>query len=84
MNTATTDCTTLVEALDYHADNHPNRLAYRYLEDGENEKETLTYGALRDRALDVANELARHTSQGDRAVLLYPAGLDFIVAFLAC
>lgn len=84
MNNAKTDCHTLVETLDYHADNRPNRLAYRYLENGEDEKGTLTYGELRDRALIVAYELAQHTGQGERAVLLYPAGLDFIVAFLAC
>lgn len=44
----------------------------------------LTFADLQRRAHTVAARLARHTVRGDRAVLVFPPGLDFIVAFFGC
>ncbi|OBK77358.1 AMP-binding protein [Mycobacterium sp. 1164985.4] len=44
--------------------------------------ETLTWAQLARRTVNVARELRRHGSFGDRAVILAPQGLDYILAFL--
>ena len=44
--------------------------------------ESLTWSQLSRRTLNVARELSLHGSVGDRAVILAPQGLDYIVAFL--
>ena len=44
----------------------------------------LTFAELHRRARAVAARLAHRTVRGDRAVLLFPPGLDFIVAFFGC
>ena len=43
---------------------------------------TLTWSQLSVRTLNAARELGRHATVGDRAVILAPQGLDYIVAFL--
>ena len=42
----------------------------------------LTWSQLSRRTLNVARELGLHASAGDRAVILAPQGLDYILAFL--
>jgi amino acid adenylation domain-containing protein len=59
-------------------------IAYRFLGNGEDETGHLTYADLRARARRLATCLRGVAQPGDRAVLAYPAGLDFPVAFLAC
>ncbi|MDZ4268334.1 MAG: AMP-binding protein [Mycobacterium sp.] len=44
--------------------------------------ESLTWSELRDRALVVAEKLAKLGSPGDRAVILAPQSLEYIVGFL--
>lgn len=44
--------------------------------------ESLTWSQLSRRTLNVARELSSHRSVGDRAVILAPQSLDYIVAFL--
>lgn len=62
----------------------PGKRAYVFLnEDGEETAE-LTYGDLHTRALAVAARLAGHCAPGDRALLLFPQCLDFIVAYFGC
>lgn len=41
---------------------------------------TMTFAELYDRARAVAAEVAGHAPPGSRAILLYPPGLDFVVA----
>ncbi|HTZ16348.1 MAG TPA: AMP-binding protein [Mycobacterium sp.] len=44
--------------------------------------ESLTWSQLSRRTLNMARELRLHGSAGDRAVILAPQGLDYILAFL--
>jgi len=44
--------------------------------------ESLTWAQAYRRTVNVAIEVAKHGSVGDRAVILAPQGLDYIVAFL--
>src|SRR5690349_21710577 len=77
----------ICSALDRHAADRPDRLALRFLHDGEADGAAteLTFSALRARALDVAAAIQRkHLMPGDRALLLFEGGDDFVVAFLGC
>jgi fatty acid CoA ligase FadD21 len=44
--------------------------------------ESLTWSQLSRRTMNVARELSLHGSIGDRAVILAPQGLDYVLAFL--
>jgi acyl-CoA synthetase (AMP-forming)/AMP-acid ligase II/acyl carrier protein len=76
--------TSLCEILNWRAANQPERLAYVYLLDGEAGEVRLTYAELAAGAARLANQLARVARPGDRALLLYPTGPEFLQAFLAC
>jgi acyl-CoA synthetase (AMP-forming)/AMP-acid ligase II/alkylation response protein AidB-like acyl-CoA dehydrogenase/acyl carrier protein len=77
---------TLVDALDKRASSFPDRVAYRFLFEGEVEQDSITFGDLRRRArAAAANLLAlKGNSRHGAAILLYPQGIEFIVAFLGC
>jgi acyl-CoA synthetase (AMP-forming)/AMP-acid ligase II len=75
---------TLLDALDRHADARPEACAFRFLATGDEETDALTFGALRDRARALGARLAALAAPGDRALLVYPPGLPFIVGFLGC
>jgi fatty acid CoA ligase FadD21 len=53
-----------------------------YLRDPAGVPETVTWAQLSRRTMNVARELSLHASVGDRAVILAPQGLDYILAFL--
>jgi amino acid adenylation domain-containing protein len=76
---------TLVDLLRTRAREHPERTATLFLLDGETEADRRTYAALDTRARAIAARLQeRGAVPGDRALLLYPPGLDFIDAFFGC
>ena len=62
----------------------PDRTAFIYLESGEREGGRLTFAQLDSRARAIAGMLARSTQRGDRVLLVYPSGLDFICALVGC
>jgi len=76
---------TLVDILRYRTLHQPNKIAYTFLVDGETEEEVhLTYEALDARARAIAAQLQSLGARGERALLLYPQGLEFIAAFFGC
>jgi len=75
---------TLVDLLQGRAAGWSERLAYVYLEDGENETRRVTYAQLDAWARAIAALLQDRDMAGERALLLYPPGLDFIAAFFGC
>ena len=74
----------IIELLKENAKNRPNDIIYRYIEDENKEPITLTNLEIHDQAKNIANNLLLTSKKGDRALLLYPAGLEFIVGFLGC
>ena len=74
----------LVDILRERAIHQPYRLAYRFLRDGEFDEQGITYQTLDERARSIAALLQDTTQEGDRVLLLLPASLDFIIAFLGC
>jgi acyl-CoA synthetase (AMP-forming)/AMP-acid ligase II len=75
---------TLVDLLEYRAQNQPDSTAYIFLEDGETEAGRLTYKELDRHARAIAVTLQSLDATGSRALLLYPPGLEFIAAFFGC
>jgi amino acid adenylation domain-containing protein len=86
-STATAGHRTLVELLQFRASPqgrtaaHP---AFTYLDDGETVTGSYTYAELDWEARNIAAHLQRLTSPGDRVILAYPPGLDYIKAFFGC
>lgn len=74
----------LVGLLRSRAENQPNQRAYTFLTDGEAEKSTITYNELDHRARAIGACLQELRGAGERALLLYPPGLEFISAFFGC
>lgn len=75
----------LVELLRHRAETSPNKVAFTFLLDGDASEVCWTYADLDRRAKQVARQLTLSgTKVGDRAVLLYPSGLEFISAFFGC
>jgi len=72
-----------VDVLRYRATNTPAKYAYRFT-DGENNLQDLTYAQLLARVEGLAGYLQDLGAQGERILLFYPPGLDFVVGFYAC
>ncbi|HEY7493826.1 MAG TPA: fatty acyl-AMP ligase [Candidatus Tectomicrobia bacterium] len=75
---------TLTELLRWRALEQPERLAYTFLTDGETEEARLTYGELDRQARAIGAHLQHLGAAGERVLLLYPAGLEYIAAFFGC
>ena len=73
-----------VELACSRANEKPDQTAYVYLQDGENESGRLTFAELDNRARAIAARLQSMGMTGERALLLYPPGLDYIVGFFGC
>jgi acyl-CoA synthetase (AMP-forming)/AMP-acid ligase II len=74
----------LVDVLLHRAAEQPGDPAYVFLPDRGGEPVSLTFAELNERASTVALNLALRGRRGDRAALLFPPGLDFVVAFFGC
>ena len=74
----------LVELLRHRARCQPEDIGFTYLVDGENQQVHLTYRELDRQARAIGAWLEGHDLVGQRALLLYPAGLEFIAAFFGC
>lgn len=75
--------TNFLDRLSYWAAALPEKIAYRFIA-GDGEIKTLTFAELDHRAKAVAAMLVSKGYAGKRALMMYPPGLDFIVAFFGC
>ncbi|MBD2070857.1 fatty acyl-AMP ligase [Leptolyngbya sp. FACHB-671] len=75
---------TLVQLLRWRSVEQPERLAYTFLTDGKTESSTLSYADLDRQARAIAALLQQQNASGERALLLYPQGLEVMAAFLGC
>jgi len=74
----------LVELLRWRAQVQKDSRAYTFLPDGETEGPAWSYGELDRKSRAIAATLQDLGAPGERALLLYPAGLDFLAAFFGC
>jgi acyl-CoA synthetase (AMP-forming)/AMP-acid ligase II len=81
-STSTFMSNTLVEILRSRAARQGDDRLYTFLY-GEEER-SLTYAQVDQLARATAASLLRHCGPGDRALLIYPPGLDYIVALFGC
>ncbi|MEG4517833.1 MULTISPECIES: amino acid adenylation domain-containing protein [unclassified Microcoleus] len=82
-NQLTESCTNLVELLKNRALHQPEQ-KYTFLLDGKTETASLTYRELDAIARSHAARLQTLGVTGDRALLLFPPGLDYLAAFFGC
>ncbi|HEX9001646.1 MAG TPA: AMP-binding protein, partial [Blastocatellia bacterium] len=75
---------TLSDLLQWRSETRPDEVGYIFLADGEDEELRLTYGELERKARIISQRLRDIASKGERVLLLYPPGLDFIAAFFGC
>lgn len=61
-----------------------HKVAYSFLRDGELVEDAVDYSGLDARARSLAALLQQRFDRGSRALLLFPSGIDFVVAFTAC
>jgi acyl-CoA synthetase (AMP-forming)/AMP-acid ligase II/acyl carrier protein len=74
----------LVELLQSRSLDQPNKKVFTFLGDGESETASMTYYELDLQARAIATRLQLSLAPGERALLLYPPGLEFIAAFYGC
>jgi acyl-CoA synthetase (AMP-forming)/AMP-acid ligase II/acyl carrier protein len=75
---------TFVAILRQRASEDSDKPAYTFLADGDVERGTFTYAEVDRRARAVAATLQSLGLAGERALLLYPPGLDYVIAFFGC
>jgi acyl-CoA synthetase (AMP-forming)/AMP-acid ligase II len=78
------DLSTIVDILSWRSLHQPEQIGYIFLEEGETESTKLTYRDLDLKAKRIATKLQSMGLSGERALLLYPSGLEFIAAFFGC
>src|SRR5689334_14098581 len=84
MNILSAHNRTLIDVLRFRAAHQMNQPAYIFLADGESREICLTYGELDQRARAIAAALQDRGAVGERVLLLYPHGLEYIAAFFGC
>jgi acyl-CoA synthetase (AMP-forming)/AMP-acid ligase II/acyl carrier protein len=75
---------TLIDVLRWRACEQPERSTFTFLADGERDEAGITNAELDARARAIAAELTERGLRGERALLLYPPGLDLIAAVFGC
>ena len=74
-----------IDILNHRASAQPRKTAYTFLRDGATDEVHLTYEELDRKARLIAALLqSLGIAPGERALLLYPSGIEFITAFFGC
>ena len=73
----------MLELLRNQAANNPEGMAFEYLDEREG-LSNVTFAELDRLARVIAARLQLELRPGDRALLVYPAGIEFIAAFFGC
>jgi acyl-CoA synthetase (AMP-forming)/AMP-acid ligase II len=76
----------VADLLVHHAERSPDKVCFNFIDyAGEEPVDMpLTHARLFDRARQIAALLQTRCQQGDRVLLLFPAGLDYLCAFFGC
>ncbi len=78
------DFSNLVSLLQYRAEKQGDMTAYVFLTDGETREKKITYGQLDRKARAIAATLQNEFPFVEKALLIYPSGLEFLCAFFGC
>lgn len=74
----------LAEVLEHQAARRPDAPAVTVYSDRAAERPSLTFSGLQAQVSLLAERLAAETSPGDRALLVFPSCIEFVVAYFAC
>ena len=86
-NPATSRCalTSLVDVFRQQAAERPDRIAFTHVRSGDEiVSEDCTYAQLDRQAKAIATLLRQYCQAGDRVLLMYDAGLEYIAALAGC
>ena len=75
---------TLIDLLRWRALHQADATAYTFLADGEREEASLSYAELDCQARAIGAHLRSLGAGGERVLLVYPSGLEYIAAFFGC
>ena len=75
---------TIVDLLRQRANYRPHDRAFTFLVDGETAEVNLTYAELDRKARALGAWLMASGMTGERVLLLFPPGLEFVAAFMGC
>lgn len=75
---------TLLDWLDYYADQKADFSLFNFLKDGETDVEVLTYARFQAEARRVAAYLQASNLTGERVLLLFPQGNAYLIALFGC
>ncbi len=75
---------TLVRSVQRQATSRRHQVGFTFLADGDAARLDLTYGELDTWACAIAAGIQSHVRGGDRVLLLFPPGLDFLAALAGC
>ena len=78
------DFSTLIDLLRWRATQQPEERIYTFLTDGDEKEEFFTFAELDRQARKIGAALQERYKSGERALLVYPSGLEFIAAFFGC
>ena len=74
----------IVQLVRRRAVERPDQRAFSFIVDGQAEPQHQTCGEIDRQARLIASRLQALNAAGERVLLMYPSGLDFVVAFLGC
>src|SRR5262249_9126953 len=74
----------LADLLGHRAGKQANDLAYVFLSERGRQESVLTFGQLERQARALAAQLLARAQPGERALLLFPTGPEFLLAFFGC
>lgn len=74
----------LLDVLSKRAVEEPDGIPFCYLADGEDERQPLTYHSFEAQAKATAAYLQQAGLEGERVLLLFPQGIEYLVALFGC
>lgn len=78
---------TIMDVLSIRANIHPDKKVftdYHFLPGDKTDEDGITYSELDLKAREIAMLLQKRGAFGEKAILLYPPGIDFVIAFMGC
>jgi acyl-CoA synthetase (AMP-forming)/AMP-acid ligase II len=75
---------TVVDLLQDRANHYADARSYTFLSHRGEREHALTYRELARRAQAIGHQLQARDLQGERVLLLYPPGIEYLAAFYGC
>ena len=76
--------TTVVSEVMRAAERHPDRTAMRFLNEGDQQEDCLSFAQIDRAARTLAARLQAERAAGERVLILLAPGIDYVVALLGC